>query len=113
MKTYEARRILVADNCLVGVITGPRPGGPADGRGGLDGGGGLGLKPARGDCFVWARFGGWSEVSDDGPEVDRRSSEGSWIGLELEGRERSRGRCDPVALAASAITVFISTLGDN
>lgn len=43
-------------------------------------------------------------------EVDGRGREGSWIDLEVR---TSRGRCGPAALAASAITAFISTLGNG
>lgn len=89
----------------MGVITGPRPGGPTDGRGGVDGGKDRGLEPVRGNCFVWVRFDGCSEVTDDTPRVDGRGSEGSWD-FELNG-------CGLAALAASAITVFISILDDN
>jgi hypothetical protein len=54
IQTYEVRRILEADGCLVGVITRPKPGGSLLGRGGVNGARGLGLEPIRGDGFAWA-----------------------------------------------------------
>jgi hypothetical protein len=99
----------VADCCLVGVITGPKPGESPAGLGGVDGEKTLELELelARGDGFTWVFFG--SAVWDGG----RRGYGGSWRNLELEGRGRSRGRCAPAAPAVSAITVFISTLGNK